>query len=101
LIACPLCGGSGSQEDSSERCVACRGQGRIEDEGPPPAPAGDQRGYLAKKPCGCAIEWIGYGASGPWVREKLDEWRAKGWQVHDGLQSELVTSCSHPPGGRT
>jgi hypothetical protein len=102
LVACPICGGSSCQDsDSSEPCVACRGQGVITDGGPPPAPAGDERGYLARKPCGCFVRWMSYGLSGPFATEALNEWRAKGWEVHDGLRSQLTPACTHPPGGRT
>lgn len=80
--------------------MACSGAGVIGDSGPAPAPPGDERGYLARKPCGCAVRWISYSISGEFVTASLAEWRTRGWTVEDGLQSEIAkdANCTHGGG---
>ena len=95
-IECFVCEGAGAL--GGVACAACNGRGIIIDSGAAPDP---NPGLMALKPCGCAADWIGAGASPEWQLERRKIWEQQGWESRPAEfkdASPLLTAgagCKH------
>lgn len=98
---CFNCGGSGViGEAGAVACPLCKGLGTIGDSGPAPEV---HVGLCSFKPCGCARDWIGAGASPEWRANRIALWQEQGFTWSEMSFSEaaplltLGDACRHDP----
>jgi hypothetical protein len=59
-------------------------------------------GYLARKPCGCGVDWLAKSAPAEYLTAHLEKWKALGYTVEEQTFAagfEAVTAGSRCPHG--